>query len=118
MKQVDYYLDLLMCTAHGGINWEALFMTLKKRGTIVLIGFPTMEFDPTDLVVHELSITGSFVGNPAMMPEMLSFAQEHRIKPRIELLPMSEVNEAIRRLRENQARYRIVLINDLESAAP
>ena len=117
MKQLDYHLDLLMCTAHGGLNWEALFMTLKKRGKIVLIGFPTMEFNPTDLVAHELSVTGSFLGNPAMMSEMLSFAQAQGIKPKIELMPMSKVNEAIQRLREKQARYRIVLTNDLESAA-
>ena len=117
MRQLDYDLDLLLCTAHGGVDWGALFMTLKKRGTIVLIGFPTMDFDPTDLVVHELSITGSFVGNPRTMREMLSFAQAHGIMPRIEVMPMSEVNEAIRRVRENEARYRIVLVNDLESPA-
>jgi uncharacterized zinc-type alcohol dehydrogenase-like protein len=115
MKQLDYYLDLLLCTAHGELNWEDLFMTLKKRGRIVLIGFPEMDFNPTDLVAHELSITGSFVGNPRTMREMLSFAQTHGIKPRIEVMPMSEVNEAIRRVRENRARYRIVLVNDTES---
>jgi uncharacterized zinc-type alcohol dehydrogenase-like protein len=91
-------------------------MTLKKRGRIVLIGFPEMDFNPTDLVAHELSITGSFLGNQATMREMLSFAQEHGIKPQIELMRMSEVNEAIRRVRENKARYRIVLVNDIESA--
>jgi len=118
MKQLDYCLDLLLCTAHGDIDWEALFMTVKKRGRIVLIGFPEMDFNPTDLVAHELSITGSFLGNRATMQEMLSFAQEHEIKPQIELMRMSEVNEAIQRLRDNQARYRIVLVNDIESPAP
>jgi uncharacterized zinc-type alcohol dehydrogenase-like protein len=117
MKELDYYLDLLLCTAHGDIDWEALLMTVKKRGRIVLIGFPEMDFNPTDLVAHELSITGSFLGNRATMQEMLSFAQAHAIRPQIEVMPMSEVNEAIRRIRENQARYRIVLVNDLESRA-
>jgi len=116
MKELDYYLDLLLCTAHGDVDWEALLMTVKKRGRIVLIGFPTMDFNPTDLVAHELSITGSFLGSRPVMREMLSFAQAHGITPQIELMPMSQVNEAIRRVRENKARYRIVLVNDTAGA--
>jgi len=46
------------------------------------------------------------------MREMLGFAQEHGITPRIELMPMSQANEAILRVRENKARYRVVLVND------
>jgi uncharacterized zinc-type alcohol dehydrogenase-like protein len=46
------------------------------------------------------------------MQEMLSFAQEHGITPKVELMPMTKVNEAIRKVREGKARYRIVLVND------
>ena len=49
------------------------------------------------------------------MREMLSFAQEHGVTPRIEQLPMADVNDAIRRLKENRARYRIVLSNDMST---
>ncbi len=44
---------------------------------------------------------------------MLAFAQEHGITPLVELMPMSQVNEALRKVKENKARYRIVLVNDL-----
>jgi uncharacterized zinc-type alcohol dehydrogenase-like protein len=46
------------------------------------------------------------------MRAMLSFAQEHGIKPVVELMPMSQVNAAIQKLQENKARYRIVLVNE------
>jgi D-arabinose 1-dehydrogenase-like Zn-dependent alcohol dehydrogenase len=46
------------------------------------------------------------------MRAMISFAQEHQITPMVELMLMSQANEAIQRLKENQARYRIVLVND------
>jgi D-arabinose 1-dehydrogenase-like Zn-dependent alcohol dehydrogenase len=85
---------------------------LKKRGKLVLIGFPDVVVNSTDLVVHELSITGSFLSNRATAREMLAFAQAHGIKPWIELMPMSKVNEAVERLKQNKARYRIVLVND------
>jgi uncharacterized zinc-type alcohol dehydrogenase-like protein len=46
------------------------------------------------------------------MHEMLLFAQEKNITPKIELFPMRQINDAIQRLKENKARYRIVLFND------
>lgn len=116
MRQVNYGYDLLICTANDGINWEAQLMTLKKRGRLVLLGFPDIKLNSTDLVAHELSITGSLIGNPTMMCAMLSFVQEHSIMPMVELMPMSQVNEAIQKVKENKARYRIVLVNETVGA--
>ena len=112
LGQLEFYFDLLLCTAHGDIHWEPLLEILKKRGKLVVIGFPNVAFNPTDLVAHELSIVGSFLGNRATMKDMLPFAQAHGIKPWIELMPMSKVNEAIERVKQNKVRYRIVLVND------
>lgn len=112
LRQAEFSFDLLLCTASGKIDWETLLNTLKKNGKLVVVGFPDVSFNSTDLVAHQLSITGSFLGNPATMREMLSFAQEQSIMPKMELMPMTEVNEAIRKVKENKARYRIVLFND------
>lgn len=112
LRQAAFSFDLLICTAHGKFEWEVLLNTLKKNGRLVLIGFPDLEFNTTDLVAHQLSIIGSFLGNRVNMQEMLSFAQNHGIKPKVELMPMTKVNEAIRKVREGKARYRIVLVND------
>ncbi len=114
MRQAMYSLDLLLCTAHGKINWEDLLNILKRKGNLILVGFPDVVFNSTDLVAHQLSITGSFLGNRITMREMLSFAQEHSIVPKVELMPMTKVNEAILKVKENKARYRIVLYNDIE----
>ncbi len=111
LRRVEFGFDLLLCTASGGVNWEALLETLKKKGKLVLVGFPTIGLKPIDLVSHELSITGSFLGNPTTMKETLMFAQAHGITPKVELMPMSQVNKAIQRVKENKARYRIVLFN-------
>jgi D-arabinose 1-dehydrogenase-like Zn-dependent alcohol dehydrogenase len=111
LLQHEYEFDLLLCTADGEIRWEPLLQILKKRGELVLVGFPRVVLNPTDLVAHELSISGSFLGNRATMREMLSFANEHEIVPKIELMPMAQVNEAIRKVKEKKVRYRIVLVN-------
>ena len=65
-----------------------------------------------DLAVHELSTTGSFLGGRDMTREMLAFSGGRGIVPRVELMPMSQVNEAIAKVRQNLARYRVVLVND------
>ncbi len=112
-RQAAFYFDILLCTANSGINWDRLINSVRKNGTLLLVGFPDLSFNSTDLVAHQLSIRGSFLGSPATLREMLSFAQEHRISPAVELMPMSRVNDALQRVKENKARYRIVLVNDL-----
>ena len=113
MREIDYSQDLLLCTANSGIRWESILMTIKKRGKMILLGFPDVAFNSTNLVAHELTITGSLIGNPKMMREMLTFAKDHNITPMVELMPMSQVNDALERVKENKARYRIVLINEI-----
>ena len=111
LRRVEFGFDLLLCTSSGGVNWVALLETLKKRGKMILVGFPLVDLRPIDLVSHELTITGSFLGNRTTMKEMLMYAQEHGITPKVELMPMSQVNKALKRVKENKARYRIVLVN-------
>ncbi len=112
LRKLEFAFDFLLSTAHGDVKWEPLLEIVKKRGKLVLVGFPDMDFNPTDLIAHELSMTGSFLGNRATMKEMLSFAQAHGVKPWTELMPMSQINEAIQKVKENKARYRIVLVNE------
>ena len=51
--------------------------------------------------------------SPATIRIMLDFCARHRIEPVVEYFPMSRVNEALAHLASGQARYRVVLENDL-----
>lgn len=113
-KAYDGYFDMLLITSQGTLDWDDLQDILKRRGKIIMVAFPQVDLDPVDLVVHELSILGSFVGSPEEMGKMLAFAAQHKIVPMVELMPMSQINEAIAKVRQNQAHYRIVLVNDLD----
>jgi len=121
MRRAEFGFDLLLCTAPAGNDWANLVMVLSKNGRLVLPAFAPIDLPlgavsgsgpAVDFVVHQVSITGSFLGSRSDMREMLAFAQTHGIAPRVELMPMSEVNEAMLRVRENRARYRVVLVND------
>jgi len=114
LKEMKFNFDMLLYAGHGDNDFTSLLRTLRKNGKMVMVGFPPQpfSFEPVDLVVYQLSVTGSFLGNPRTMREMLAFAHERGSKPQIELRPMSQVNEAIRRVKEGKARYRIVLVNE------
>lgn len=114
LREVSLSFDLLLYTSHGKGDWTPLVNSLKTKGRLVVIGFSDgpVTFDPLELVVHQISITGSLIGNRATMREMLTFAQNHRITPEVELMPMAQVNKAIRKVKENKARYRIVLVRE------
>jgi uncharacterized zinc-type alcohol dehydrogenase-like protein len=122
MERAEFRFDLLLCTAPAGNDWPYLLIVLKKNGRLVLPAFAPVEVPvvgegsgsgpAVDLVVHQLSITGSFLGSRTDMREMLAFAHKHSITPRVELMPMAQVNDAMQRVRRNQARYRVVLVNE------
>jgi uncharacterized zinc-type alcohol dehydrogenase-like protein len=112
-KPFNGYFDMVLITSQGSIDWSKIQTILKRRGKIIMVAFPQVDLDPVDLVVYELSILGSFVGTPDDMRKMLAFAAEHKIRPMVEIIPMSRINEAIARIRQNKAHYRIVLVNDI-----
>lgn len=114
LEQMKSSFDMLLYTGHSNLDWLPLQLTLRNNGKFIMVGFSPapVSFGSVDLVVHQQSFTGSFLGNRSVMKEMLDFAQERGIKPQVETMAMSQVNEAIRRVKDGKARYRIVLVNE------
>lgn len=103
--------DLILSTVNVKLDWNLYLSTLKPKGRLHFVG---ATLDPLDLSVFslllpQLSVSASPVGSPATLSMMLDFAAQHGIEPIVETFPMSEVNEALERLKSGKARYRIVL---------
>jgi alcohol/geraniol dehydrogenase (NADP+) len=64
-------------------------------------------------LVHQRTVASSPVGSPGALATMLDFCARHSIAPITEMLPLSQVNDALDQLRSSKARYRIVLKNDI-----
>lgn len=118
LREAALTFDLLLYTSHGRADWTSLLNCLATKGRLVVVGFSDepVTFEPLELVVHQMSISGSLIGSRATMRDMLSFAHSHSIAPEVQVLPMNQVNEAIRRLKANEVRYRIVLVRDTDPA--
>lgn len=104
--------DFILATVHADLEWAPILSLLKPEGKLCFVGIPSAELKiPARLLVSgNRSICGSGTGSRHLMREMLEFAAEHAIRPQVETLPMSQINEAVARLKRNQARYRFVLV--------
>lgn len=107
-------LDFLLVTSTNTLDWQAIFNLLKPKGHLHIVGYPPNPFTVpvVDLIKGARSAGGSPTGTPTVMTKMLEFAARHNIKPEVEHMPMSKINEAISYLESGKPRYRIVLDAD------
>ena len=107
--------DMILVTINVELDWEAYLAALRPRGRLHVVGaVPQVSAGGFSLIGGQKSIGGSPLGSPAATAEMVRFAARHGIAPMTEHFRLSEVNGAMDRLRSGQARYRIVLENDLK----
>jgi uncharacterized zinc-type alcohol dehydrogenase-like protein len=113
IRQHESRLDFLLCTVPARLDWITYLQTLKPNGVLCLVGAPPglLQIPASQLLSSQRVVCGSDIGSPADIRQMLAFAAEHGIGAQIETAPMADVNEAILRVRANQARYRMVLTN-------
>ena len=107
-------LDLVIVTANAPLDWNAIIASLGPKGRLHIVGavlepIPVQAFS---LILGQKEISGSPTGSPTAIARMFEFCARHGIEPVVETFPMSQVNEALDRLREGKVRYRAVLKND------
>jgi D-arabinose 1-dehydrogenase-like Zn-dependent alcohol dehydrogenase len=100
---LDYALDLMLCMTNDVIHWDSIMVALKMRGKLDLLGYQDTALNSTDMVAHELSITGWLIGIPKMMRDMLEFARENNNQPINVLIPISQVYQAIELVRQKKS---------------
>ncbi|ACK50929.1 Alcohol dehydrogenase zinc-binding domain protein [Methylocella silvestris BL2] len=111
LRKIAGTLDLLLVTVNVPLDWPAMMATLRPKGRLHVVGavlepIPVAAFP---IIMGQNSFSGSPNGSPTTTADMLKFAARHKIAPQMEHFPMSKVNDAIQRLLDGKARYRIVL---------
>lgn len=105
--------DFILSTVFADLDWGAYVELLKPNGTLCFVGAAgkPISIPAFDLISAQRTITGSAIGSRAIIQEMLEFAARHQIQAQVEVMPMTEANLALERVRKNHARYRVVLAN-------
>ena len=102
--------DMVLVTVNAQLDWDAYVNTLRPGGKLHIVGaVANVNVAWFPMLVGDRSIGGSPVASPATIRSMLEFCARHQIQPITEEFPMSQVNDALERLRTGSPRYRIVL---------
>lgn len=111
LKRAGRSLDLILSTVSADVEWVDFLAMLKPDGLLCLVGVPNrpVTIPAFSLIGGQKGIVGSAIGGRIAMREMLEFAATHGVRPRVETMPLSQVNTAVSRVEENKARFRIVL---------
>lgn len=102
--------EFILNTVSAPHDINAFLGLLKLDGRMVLVGLP----DPTPvaafpLVMKRRSLSGSLIGGIRETQEMLDFCAKHNIACDIEVIKMSEINDAYERMMKSDVRYRFVI---------
>jgi uncharacterized zinc-type alcohol dehydrogenase-like protein len=113
MKDVTGTMDLILSTVNANEEWNAYLQALRPTGTLCLVGIPPspIAVQVLPLITGTRSVTGSPIGSPARLREMLDVAARHGVKAKTERFAMADANEAIKKVQKNKVRYRAVLTN-------
>ena len=116
IENVAGSFDFIINTTNVNLNWEGYINALAPKGILHTVGvvpdpIPVGAFP---IILGQKSVSGSPLGSPATINQMLEFSARHSILPVTEEFAMSEVNDAFEHLKSGKARYRIVLRADFE----
>ena len=113
LKEVTGSLDFIVSTVNADQDWGIYVQALRPTGTLCFVGVPPspVAIQAFPLIAGIRSVTGSPIGNPSRIREMLDVAARHGVKAQTERFPMAKANDAIEKVKKNKVRYRAVLAN-------
>ncbi|KAJ6084526.1 8-hydroxygeraniol dehydrogenase [Penicillium sp. IBT 16267x] len=119
-KKYSRSLDIILSTVSGGdMPFSQYLRLLKRDGTFIQVGAPEEplpQLAAFALIQKGVKVTGSNIGSPEDIRQMLQLAAEKRVLPWIQKRSMEDVNAALVDMHDGKARYRYVLQNGEEQA--
>ena len=84
---------------------------LKRNGTMVVVGDlgPLDKISNMQMAMHRQSVGGSLIGSIAETQEVLDFCAEHAIGPDVQVIPITEINDAYKKVEDGEVRFRYVI---------
>ncbi|HKF49976.1 MAG TPA: NAD(P)-dependent alcohol dehydrogenase [Terracidiphilus sp.] len=113
LKELAGSFDFILNTANANQDWGLYLQALRPTGTLCFVGVPPapITIPAFPMISGIRTVTGSPIGTPHRLREMLDVAARHGVKAKTELFAMSKVNDAIEKVKKNKVRYRAVLSN-------
>lgn len=111
IQAVEDSFDLIVSTVNADLDWNVYIKALRPLGRLHFVGgVPNpISFPVLLLLDGQKSVSGSPVGSPNTITQMLDFVAKHQIKPVVEVFKFEQINQALDKLRHGKVRYRLIL---------
>ena len=105
------HFHFILNTVSAPNSYDKLLPLLKTNGAMVLVGAPA---EPSavmgfNLIMQRRTLAGSLIGGIRETQEMLDFCATHGITSDVEMINISQVNEAYERVLKSDVKYRFVI---------
>lgn len=114
-------LDLIVCTVSSPkMPLQKYLSLLRFNGVFVQVGAPEDPipgFNAFSLMMKRAKVTGSSIGSPQEIKDMLAFFAEKGVRTWNVNRPMKEANQVCIDFVAGKARYRYVLVNEKHATA-
>ncbi len=103
--------DFILDTIPTGHDVTPFIPLLKRDKTLTIVGAlePMKPVDNMEVAGHRRSVAGSLIGSIAETQEVLEFCAQHGIAPDIQMIPIEEINDAYKKIENEEVRFRYVI---------
>ncbi len=111
VASVKNYFDFIIDTVSAQHDLNLYLAMLRLDGTMILLGVPpeTPQLQVFNLIGKRRRVAGSLIGGIKETQEMLDYCAENNIMSDVEVIPMSEINNAYERILKGDVHYRFVI---------
>ena len=111
LADVKNYFDFIIDTVSAQHDLNLYLSLLRLDGTMILLGVPpeAPQVAAFNLIGKRRRLAGSLIGGIKETQEMLDYCAEHNIMSDVEVIPISEVNNAYERMIKGDVHYRFVI---------
>lgn len=105
--------DIILATAPTVESMMAAFPGLALNGTMMVLGAPSNDIavGPMDLIMGRRRLMGSPAGSRKDLHDILHFAANHGIRPRVNPIPLDEAEKALEQMEKGSVHHgRVVLM--------
>jgi len=115
LATVKNYFDFIIDTVSAQHDLNLYLALLRLDGTMILLGVPpdAPQLQVFNLIGKRRRLAGSLIGGIKETQEMLDYCAAHNIMSDVEVISISEINNAYERMIKGDVHYRFVI--DLKS---
>lgn len=114
LEGLNNSFKIILSTIPANFDVAMYIKMLRVNGSLVLIGQPALEDVPSVSTQTFVENPGrnmyfSLIGGTKETREMLDYSIRHKIFPKVEIIPMTEINRAFEDLVNGKPRFRYVI---------